>query len=67
MENLSGIQSFDVMPCCSGPAPMIMDAQLGLLEVGITPRAWYVQAPRARSLSMFGTRALRRPSGLRPS
>ena len=29
--------SFDVTPCCSGPAPMIIDAQLGLLTVGITP------------------------------
>ena len=36
---LPGSHSFDVTPCCSGPAPMIIDAQLGLLTVGITPRA----------------------------
>jgi len=29
MWNLSGCQSFEVTPCCSGPAPMIIEAQLG--------------------------------------
>src|SRR5258708_33406462 len=31
-SNLLVSQSFDVTPCCSGPAPMIIEAQLGLLE-----------------------------------
>src|SRR3974390_147172 len=37
ISNLLVSQSFEVTPCCSGPAPMIIDAQFGLLEVGITP------------------------------
>src|ERR1043166_8429298 len=45
MSNLSGCQSLEVTPCCSGPAPMIMEAQLGLLEVGMTPRACKDHAP----------------------
>ena len=45
ISNLSGCQSFEVTPCCSGPAPMIIDAQFGLLTVGITPRAWSVLHP----------------------
>jgi hypothetical protein len=39
ISNLFGCQSLDVTPCCSGPAPIIIEAQFGLLEVGITPRA----------------------------
>jgi hypothetical protein len=39
MSNLFGSHSFDVTPCCSGVAPMIIDAQLGLLTSGITARA----------------------------
>ncbi len=45
ISNLLGSQSLVVTPCCSGPAPMIIEAQLGLLTVGITARAWSVLAP----------------------
>src|SRR5436190_1218238 len=45
ISNLFGCQSLEVTPCCSGPAPMIIEAQLGLLEVGITPRACNVNDP----------------------
>ncbi len=38
-------QPLDVMPCCSGAAPMKMEAQLGLLEVGRTARARRLKAP----------------------
>ena len=30
-----GFQSFERTPCCSGPAPMIIDAQFGLLTLDI--------------------------------
>ncbi len=39
---LSRSQALEVIPCCSGPAPIIMEAQLGLDEEGITDRAWNV-------------------------
>ena len=39
MVNLSGRQSFDVTPCCSGPAPLSIEAKFGNVTVGITPRA----------------------------
>src|SRR6185369_11907175 len=57
ISNLLVSQSFEVTPCCSGPAPMIIDAQFGLLDVGITPRACRVHAPLRRSESMLGVRA----------
>ncbi len=46
---------------------MIIDAQLGLLEVGITPRACKVQAPSFIIRFMTGACAFRMPSGLIPS
>jgi hypothetical protein len=39
MVNLSGRQSFDVTQCCSGPAPLSIEAKFGNVTVGITPRA----------------------------
>jgi hypothetical protein len=39
MVNLPGVQSLLVTPCCSGPAPLIMEAKFGKVTVGITPRA----------------------------
>src|SRR5262249_13468770 len=46
--------SLEVTPCCSGPAPMIIDAQFGLLEVGMTPRACSVYEPCRISLCSTG-------------
>src|SRR5262249_30058210 len=62
-----GLQSFERTPYCSGPAPMIIDAQLGLLTVGITPRACNVEAPSAIIRCRTGVLARRIPSGLSPS
>src|ERR1041385_8131145 len=45
ISNLFVCQSFEGTPCCSAPAPMISEAQFGLLDVGITPRACSVKAP----------------------
>src|SRR6516165_9760681 len=56
-----------VTPCCSGPAPMIIDAQLGLLTVGMTPRAWNVQHPVSRIVSKFGVFAFGSHVTPRPS
>ena len=50
----AGCQSLDVTPCCSGPAPMIIEAQFGLLTVGITPRACSVYAPSFIIRARFG-------------
>ncbi len=66
-SNLSGSPSFAVTPCRSGPAPMIIEAQLGLLDAGITPRACMVVAPRARRLAGLGASAFAMPAGLSPS
>ena len=35
-------QPLEVTPCCSGPEPETIEAQLVLLEVGSTPRAFKV-------------------------
>ena len=67
ISNLSGCQSLEVTPCCSGPAPMIMEAQFGLLTVGITPRACRVQAPPRISLCRTGALLGVNPTEPRPS
>ena len=67
ISNLFGSQSLVVIPCCSGPAPMIIEAQFGLLTVGMTARAWSVLAPDFINWCKFGVAALRIPSGLSPS
>src|ERR1035438_4910119 len=58
---------FEVMPCCAGEAPLIAEAQLGLLRVGRTPRASRVQAERAISSRRRGMRAVATPSTLKTS
>src|ERR1017187_8969 len=55
------------MPCCAGEAPLIAEAQFGLLRVGRTPRASRVQAERAINSRRRGTRAVETPSMLSPS
>src|ERR1022692_2292265 len=60
-------EPFDVMPCCAGEAPLIAEAQFGLLRVGRTPRASRVQAERAINSRRRGTRAVETPSILSPS
>src|SRR5580658_1092716 len=55
------------MPCCAGEAPLIAEAQLGLLSVGRTARASRVQAERAINSRRRGTRAVATPSTLSPS
>src|SRR5437879_5054758 len=67
MSNLFVSHSLEVTPCCAGPAPMIIEAQFGLLTVGKTPRARMVQAPSAMSRRMLGALAFCTPSGLMPS
>ena len=44
MSNRSGRQALDVIPCCSGPAPLTIDPKLGKVTVGITPRACRLNA-----------------------
>src|SRR6266568_1777706 len=67
ISNLPGCQSLEVTPCCSGPAPMIMEAQFGLLTVGITPRACKVQAPSRISRCTTGALLGVNPTEPRPS
>src|SRR5207249_3658514 len=67
MSNLLGCQSLEVTPCCSGPAPMIIDAQFGLLTVGKTPRAWSVKAPSRISLCNTGVFVGVKPTEPKPS
>src|SRR6187549_3980104 len=66
-SNFHGIQSLEVTPCRSGPAPMIIEAQFGLLELGITARAFRVEAPVFLNRFRFGVRALTRAAEPRPS
>ena len=45
MEKLSCSHPLEVMPCCSGPAPIIIEAQFWLLDVVNTSRAAKLYAP----------------------
>src|SRR5437588_12206028 len=67
MSNLLVSQSLEVTPCCSGPAPMIIDAQFGLLEVGMTPRAWRVKEPSRISRCRTGVLVAVKPTEPNPS
>src|SRR3954447_13222473 len=67
IECLSNCQSFETIPCCAGPAPITIDAQLGLLFVGMTARACMVHAPLFISAWICGAFATLRAEGLRPS
>src|SRR5438067_5364649 len=67
ISNLFVSQSFDVTPCCDGPAPIIIEAQLGLLTVGKTPRSCSVQAPSRISLWRTGAFEGVKPTDPKPS
>src|SRR6056297_1091221 len=64
---LSFSQALEVIPCCSGPAPIIIEAQLGLELVGRTARACIVELPSSINRSKVGVMAFFNPSGLSPS
>src|SRR5580765_6714606 len=67
ISNLFVSQSLDVTPCCSGPAPMMIEAQFGLLEVGITPRACSVYEPSRINLCRTGALDGVKPTEPKPS
>src|SRR5690606_5594945 len=60
-------QLLEVIPCCSGPAPIIMVAQLVLELDGSTALACMVEAPSLIILSKVGVTAFCNPLGLNPS